>query len=195
MIKILKNRIKKNFEIFGLFLLILITILSTTYFNHKKNDDIKTYNNFISNIYFKKTLENIINNLDPKYKKISHKIQSGETFDKILEGYSIEKKEIIKIKKILKKIINLNKLSTKQIIEFSIDKTNNKIKEFTFQISNTEKINLKRNTENDKFQKEILYIKLDKKIIYKENIILQSLYKSANEQNIPPNIILLTYRI
>ena len=190
MIKSLKSKIKKNFEILGLFLLILITILSTTYFNYKKDNKSQTYNNFISNIYLKKTLENIVNNLDPKYKKVSHKILSGETFDKILEQYSIEKKEILKIKKILQKKIDLNKLSTKQIIEFSIDKTNNKIKEFTFQITNTEKIYLKRTAKNDNFQKEILSIKLDKKIIYKENIILQSLYKSANQQNIPPNIII-----
>ena len=63
----------------------------------------KTYNNFIDNIYFKKTLNHIIENLEPKYKKIKHKIKSGETFDKILENYSIEKNEIIKIKNSLKK--------------------------------------------------------------------------------------------
>ena len=38
--------------------------------------------------------------------------------------------------------------------------------------------------------KKIISIKLDKKIIYKENIIIQSLYKSASEKKIPPNIII-----
>ena len=38
------------------------------------------------------------------------------------------------------KKVNLNKLNTKQIIEFSLDKTNNQINEFTFQISNKQKI-------------------------------------------------------
>ena len=41
--------------------------------------------------------------------------------------------------------MNLNKLKTKQIIQFSLDKTNNKITEFTYQISNTQKVFLKRN--------------------------------------------------
>mgnify|MGYP007000074259 CR=1 len=77
-------------------------------------------------------------------KKIKHKIKSGETFDKILESYSVEKKEIIKIKNSLKKKIDLNKLNTKQIIQFSLDKTNNKIEEFTFQVTNTQKVKLKR---------------------------------------------------
>ena len=190
MLKIFKNKLKKNFEIFGLVILIIITALSTSYFNYKKKLNNQTYNSFVDNIYFKKTLKHIINNLDPKYKKIKHKINSGETFDKILENYAIEKKEIIKIKNSLKNKVNINKLNTKQTILITIDKTNNKIAEFTYQISNTQKIFLKRNIQSDIFSEQILSIKLDKKVIYKENIILNSLYKAANEENIPPNIII-----
>ena len=193
--KNLKNIIKKNFEIFGLACLIIITALSTSYFNYKKKLEENTYHSFIDNVYFKKTLNHIVNNLDPKYKKVQHKIRSGETFDKILESYSIEKKEIIKIKNSLKKKTNLNKLNTKQFIKFSLDKTDNKIKEFTFQVSNTQQIFLVRNNENDNFKEEILSIKLDKKIIYKENIILQSLYKAATDQRIPVNTIIEFARI
>ena len=193
--KNLKNIIKKNFEIFGLAGLIIITALWTSYFNYKKNLEENTYHSFIDNVYFKKTLNHIVDNLDPKYKKVQHKIRSGETFDTILESYSIEKKEIIKIKNSLKKKTNLNKLNTKQIIKFSLDKTDNKIKEFTFQVSNTQKIILVRNNENDSFKEEILSIKLDKKIIYKENIILQSLYKAATDQRIPVNTIIEFARI
>ena len=140
MVKFLKIKIKNNFEIFLLIILIFITVCSTSYFNYSKNRNIETYNNFIDNIYFKKTLSYIFNNLDPKYKKIKHKIKSGETFDQILESYLIEKSEIIKIKNSLNKKVNLNKLNTKQIIQFSLDKTNNKIEEFVYQISNTQKI-------------------------------------------------------
>ena len=193
--KNLKNIIKKNFEIFGLAGLIIITALCTSYFNYKKNLEENTYHSFIDNVYFKKTLNHIVDNLDPKYKKVQHKIRSGETFDKILEFYSIEKEEIIKIKNSLKKKTNLNKLNTKQIIKFSLDKTDNKIKEFTFQVSNTQKIFLVRNNENDNFKEEILSIKLNKKIIYKENIILQSLYKAATDQRIPVNTIIEFARI
>ena len=132
MFKNIKNKLKKNFEIFGLIIIIIITATSTSYYNFKKNLNDKTYNNFIDNIYFKKTLNHIIENLDPKYKKIKHKIKSGETFDKILENYEIENKKIIKIKKSLKEKVNLNKLNTKQIIIFTVDKTNNKIEEFTY---------------------------------------------------------------
>ena len=195
MLKILKNKIRKNIQIFGLIFLVALTIVSTSYFNFKKNNNIQAYNNFIDNIYFKKTLSHLVDNLEPKYKKIKHKIKSGETFDKILESYSIEKSEILKIKNSLKDKVNLNKLNTKQIIQFNLDKTNNKISEFEYQTSNTQKIFLKRNIESDKFKEEILSIKLDKKIVYNENIILQSLYKAATDENIPANTIIEFARI
>ncbi len=195
MIKNLKSKLKKNIEIFVLASLIIITALSTSYFNYKKNLDENTYNNFIDNLYFQKTLKHIIENLEPKYKKVKHEVQSGETFDKILEKYSIEKQEIIKIKTSLKQKVNLNKLKTKQIIILTLDKTTNKIDDFTYQISNTKKIFLKRNIQDDTFSDEIISIKLEKKIIYKENIILQSLYKSAIDESIPANTIIEFARI
>ena len=92
MLKNLKSKIKQNIEIFGLVFLILLVAISTSYFNFKKKISVGTNESFIENIYFKKTLSHIIENLEPKYKKIKHKIKSGETFDKILENYSVDKK-------------------------------------------------------------------------------------------------------
>ena len=93
MIKNLKLKIFKNIEISGLIFLLLFTGISTGYFNYEKNLNKETYNNVIGNIYFKKTINHIIENLEPKYKKIKHKINTGETFDKILESYSVSNKE------------------------------------------------------------------------------------------------------
>ena len=190
MLKILQKKIKKNLEIFGLIILIFTVAMITSYFNYNKKLNNQTYNNFVNNTYLKKTLSHIVDNLEPKYKKIKHKIKAGETFDKILENYLIEKSEILKIKNSLKKKVNLNKLNTKQVIQFSLDRTNNKIEEFTYQISNTKKIYLKRSIEKDNFNEKIISIQLDKKIVYRENIIIQSLYKSATDQKIPANIII-----
>ena len=187
--------IKKNIQIFSLVMLIIFAAASTTFFNYKKDITDKNFDDFINNIYLKKTLNYVINNLEPKYKKINHKIKSGETFDKILKDYSIDKDEITIIKNSLITKVNINKLTTKQSIQFKIDQTNNKIKEFVFQISNTEKIYLKRNIEENKFNQEIVSVKLDKKIIYKENIIIQSLYKSATDKSIPANTIIEFARI
>ncbi len=50
-------------------------------------------------------------------------------------------------------------------------------------------------TEEDEFNQQIILTKLDKKIIYQENIILQSLYKSAIDKKIPANTIIEFARI
>ena len=184
-----------NSKILVLISIIILALIFAILLNYQKILKDQKHNNFINNIYLKKTLKEIINNLEPKYKKYNHKIKSGETFDKILNSYSIDKQQIIAIKENLLKKININKLNTSQRIQITIDQTNNKITEFIFQISNTEKIILSKTKGNTGFNKKILTVKLNKKIIYTENMILQSLYKAATDQDIPPNIIIEFARI
>ena len=195
MIKKLQLYFFKKLKVFGLIFLIIFTLLIAILSNYQKNLSNKQYNNFIDNIYLKKTFNEIVNNLEPRYKQYYHRIKSGETFDKILDGYSINKEEIEAIKESLSKKTNINKLNTNQKIQITIDQTNNKIKEFIFQISNTEKIYLSKENVNKRFNQEVLTLKLDKKIIYSEDIIKQSLYNAAINQNIPPNIIIEFARI
>ncbi len=188
--------IKKNLEISFLFLLMIITILSTSYYNNNKNQINKNYKDAISNIYFQKTIDYIFNNLTPRFKEIEHKISSGETFDKILDSYSIASDEIIKIKNELKSDYNLNNLKTNFDIKFTIDESNNKeITSFMFPVSRTKKIQLIKNLETNLFEKKTIITNLNKKIIFKEGKILQSLYKTAIDLNIQPNIIIEFARV
>ena len=83
----IKSKIKQNTEIFALALLIFITVLSTTYYNYNKKKITDNYKNLINNIYLKKTIQSIFDNLEPRFKKITHKITDGETFDNILSRY------------------------------------------------------------------------------------------------------------
>ena len=195
MINKFRKKLRKNTEIAALGLLLVITILSTTYYNYNKKRVYDNYKNIINNVYLKKTINHIFNNLEPRFKKISHKIKDGETFDKILELYSVNKSEILEIKKKLSKKINLNRLNTNQKIQLTIDQSNNLVQQFIFQISTTEKIYLTKNLENEEFSQKILLTKLKKNIIYQENIILNSLYKSAINKKIPVNTIIEFARI
>jgi len=193
--KIIKP-IKKNIELFFLFLLMIVTVVSTSFYNNKIELIDKNYKNIINNIYFQKTITHFANNLAPRYKSIDHKISSGETFDKILNTYLIENDEIIKIKKELNSEYNLNSLKTNLNIKFIIDVSNDKkITSFIFPVSRTKKIQLIRNLENDSFEKKIIVTNLDKKIIFKEGKILQSLYKTAIDLDVQPNIIIEFARI
>jgi len=190
------NLAKKNIEIIILFFLLIFTVISTTFYNNSKNQINKNYKNVINNIYFQKTINHIFDNLTPRYKSISHKISKGETFDKILNEYLITSDEIIKIKKELNSDYNLNNLKTDLDIKLTVDKSNNKkITFFIFPVSRTEKIQLIRNLETDLFEKKIIITNLNKRIIFKEGRILQSLYKTAIDLKIQPNIIIEFARV
>ena len=190
-----KIKIKNKNEIIALVFLIILTATFTSYYNFTKNKIKDNYNSIINNIYFKKTTKHFFNQIEPKFKKIRHQIIEGETFDNILSNYDIDSKEIQNLKNKLRKKINLNKLNTNQKIYLTIDQSNNKIKNFIFHLSNKERILLTRNEGQDDFKKEIILTKLNKKIIYQENIILRSLYRSAVDKEIPVNIIIELARI
>jgi len=188
--------IKKNTELVFLFLLMGITIASTTFYNNNKIKVNKNYKDIVNNIYFKKSINHIFQNLTPRYKSIDHKISKGETFDKILNNYLIPIDEITLIKKKLTTDYNLDNLKTNLNIKFIIDySNNNKVTSFIFPISRTEKIQLTRSLEADLFQKKKIITNLNRKIIFKEGKILQSLYKTAIDLNIQPNIIIDFARI
>ena len=188
--------IKKNVEITFLLLLLLLTISSTTFYNNYKKLINKNYIDVINNIYFQKSVTQIFNNLTPRYKSVDHKISSGETFDKILNKYSISNEEILEIKKSLNSDYNLSNLKTNLDIKFTIDQSNSKkIIFFLFPISRTEKIQLTKNLDTDLFEKKTIITNLNTKIIFKEGKITQSLYKTAVDLNVQPNIIIEFARI
>ena len=195
MIKKIKTKTKINLEIFCLIIALLITVTFTSYYNYNKKKIINSYADLLENVYFKKSINHFFNNLEPRFKKIEHSVNVGETFDKIMEQYSVNKFEIKQIKKELSKKIDINKLKLNQKFHFTVDQTSYLVKEFIFQVSLTEKIYLSRNNFDDKFNQKIVVTKLNKKIIYDENIILESLYKSAIDEKIPVNIIIEFARI
>jgi murein DD-endopeptidase MepM/ murein hydrolase activator NlpD len=113
-----------------------------------------------------------------------------------LKSYSIPSEEILEIKKNLNSDYNLNNLKTNLDIKFTIDQSSNeKIIYFLFPISRTKKIQLTRNLDTDTFRKKEIITNLNKNIIFKEDKITQSLYKTAIELNVQPNIIIEFARI
>jgi len=188
--------IKKNLEISFIFLLSITTITSLNFYNSSKKQINENYKDTINNIYFQKTIKNIFNNLTPRFKNINHKISNGETFNKILNSYSITSDGIKEIKKELNLDYDLNNLKTNLDIKLTIDETNNrKIIFFVFPVSRTKKIHLTRSLETNLFEKKIIITNLNRKVIFREAKILQSLYKTAIDLKIQPNIIIEFARI
>ena len=190
-----KLKFKIQNEIIALLALIIITTVLTLYYNFTKKKINNDYKQIIENFYFKKKVNHFLNKLEPRFKKISHKVEIGETLDNILEDYSIDKKEVEILKKKLSKKVNINQLKADQKINLTLDQSKNSIKEFIFQISNKERIVLTQDLENKIFNEKVILTKLKKHILYNENIILQSLYKSALEKKIPASVIIEFARI
>ena len=192
----IQTNFKRNFDIFFLLIIILAAGISIQIYNSYKSQKKENFSNILNNIYFKKTLTYMFDNFDSRYLTIKHKVSSGESLNVILEKYGIPKLEIKKIKKELSKKKNLNSLKINQLIIFTLDKSNkNKIINFFFPISRTKKIQIVRNLENDNLETKEITKNLNKKIIFKEGKISQSLYRSAIKSNILPNVIVEFARI
>ena len=186
----------KNKELFFLVLLFIFSIITTKLYNLNKRQINNNYIDLINNIYFKKHINHIFDNLQPRYKIIVHTVKQGETFNKILLEYQIPESEIKKIKKSLDKKNNVNNLKTGQKIEFTTDILGKiKVVNFIFPISRTEKIELSRNLTSDVFVEKKIITNLNKRIVFKEGKIFNSFYKTAIDLEIQPNVIIDFARI
>ena len=186
---------KKNLEFFFLIFTAITVVIFVQIFNFIKEEKKNHFFNLLNNIYLEKTLHTIIDNLDPKFIDIEHKISYGENFNNILEKYKIPQDQIKIVKKLLSKE-NLNKLKNDQIIKFTLDLQNSReVISLTYPISRTKKIKIVKNLINDTFEYKEIITDLNKKILYKEAKILKSLYKSATDLNVQPNIIIEFARI
>ena len=187
--------VKQNIEIIILIFSIILLILLTQYYNHLKKTNKQNFYNILENIYFDKTVNFYFENLSPKYLDISHKITKGETLEKILLKYKVSNKEIQKISKALTKENSIKNLKIGFTIDFVINNSEEKIIELIFPLSRTSKIKLTRTSNKDLFESKEIIKNLIKKTVIKESKISQSLYKSATDLGIKPNLIVEFARI
>ena len=197
MIKIkLDKLILNHIHILALILLILISIFSTNYYSSYKKNQIAALENIIENIYLKKTTDLFINSLKPRFETINYIIETGDTFEKILNEINVPKNEKIKILKKISKFKFVNKLYKNQKISFKVDRKNPiKILGFSVQTSKTKTINFSRNTAIDDFEYKEIEKNLKQIIVFKEAEITSSLYSSAIDIGIQPNVIIDFARI
>ena len=186
---------KGNRTIILLTLMMIVAIIAMNYHNYKKNLNETNLKDLINNIYFKKTLSNLFNQFEPKYQKIEHIISKGESLSNIFEKYSISADELELVEKSLVKKNKIYNLKISNLLEFTIDRSKQKIIELSYPISKTKKIYLSRSEDLKFFKEKIITTKLIKKIIYDENIIMNSLYKSAVDIGIPDSVIVEFARI
>ena len=187
--------IKQNIEIVILILSIILLMLLTQSYNSLKNTKKQNFHNILENIYFKKTVNFYFENLSPRYIDINHKVSKGETLEKILLKYEISNKEIQYLMKNLAKTSEIQNLKIGLAINFIVDRSEEKIIEFIFPSSRTTKIKLTRASDKNFYKSKKIIKNLIKKTIIKEGKISQSLYKSATDLGVKPNLIIDFARI
>tara|TARA_B100001175_G_scaffold314171_1_gene323021 strand:+ start:97 stop:1392 length:1296 start_codon:yes stop_codon:yes gene_type:complete len=190
--KILKNNIYPLI----LILIISFTILITNFYTiHKKNNQDQLIN-FINNSYLKKSINLVVKNLNPKFNYINFQIKRGDTFEKIINQLNLpleEKKLAIKNFSTFKFI---NNLYEGQKITFKLDNSKPiKIIQMKIEQSKTKNLLFSRIENQDKFEYKELDKRLSKVLVYKETNISNSLYSSAINEGIKPNIIIEFARI
>ena len=195
MIKIILKNLSKKLEYILISLLIFFTIIFIGFYNQKQKNYNENFNDLIDNVYLEKTVTNIFKNFRPRYQEIEHEVSEGESFASILKNYNISKKEINEITKILKKNINLNNIKTNDNIRLTIDQSQKKLINFSYKFSKSKLINITKNFKTNTLIDEVISTKLTKKVLYKENIITNSLYRAAQSEDIPPSIIVEFARI
>ena len=182
---------KKNLEIFLLLILLIITIFITQLYNSNTKKIQRDYLEIIRNSYFKKSVNYFFSNLKPKFEDIEYKIKNGDTLVNILDSFSVDKKDIQEIVKLLKENGTQN-LYQNKILKITLENNGNLtgVSNIIIPVSKSRKFQVYKDYEQNTFLKNEIITNLERRIILKEGTIKSSLYKSATQENISPNIII-----
>ena len=191
MLKKIKKKIRSLTHLIWLILLLIVTICVTYFYESNKKSQYDYIKKTLNNVFFLKTLAKITSKLEDRFTVLNYKVKEGDTYESIISGINISKNEKKLFLQTIKKNKTIKILRPSQQIYFKIDKKNEqKILEFTVELSKKKEIYFKRDVESKNFRSNILEKNLTKVITYKESKITNSLYQSATSLKIKPNIII-----
>ena len=188
---------KDNIYLILLVSIVLFTIFSTSYFSVLKKNQENKLLNILENTFFKKSVHQIIKNLNPRFTSLTFRVNEGDTFEKILNQLKTSKNEKEIVIKNLSSFKFVNNLFKGQNISFKLDNANSSVKiiEISIEQSKTKKYVFNRINDSNKFNYKEIDKLLKKVIVFKESEIKNSLYSSAIKSGIKPNVIIDFARI
>ena len=190
MIKINKFIRNKSYQ-FLLAIIIGITIVLLNFFLAEKSKQKQSILNSLDNIYLNKSINLLLDNLNPRFKIVELEVREGDTFEKILNKINISSNEKKIIINKLSKFKFINNLYRGQNIYFKIDnKKPIKVIKISVELSKTKNLIFSRIDKSDKFDYQEIEKNLNAVRTYKEADITNSLYSSAVNVGISPNIII-----
>ena len=190
-VRILKLKGFKEYSIFIwlIFITLLGVFISNIYSLNKVSQN-KIIESSLQNIYLKKTISEITNNLKPRFTYFEYLSKPGDNFELIINQLNINKKEKKKILKSIKKQKTLKVLKINQKFTFKLDNlSSDKVVEFKIETDKKNEILFTKSSDKKIFETKFVKKNYKKEIVYKETIISSSLYDSAVRVNISPSII------
>ena len=188
----MKNLFNKENSIFVWIILIaLIGIFASTFYKNSQHKQTQKIKSSLDNIYLKKTIQEITSNLNPRFISKEYVSKSGDTYENIIEDLEISKKEKkIILDRILKEK-SLSILKINQKFTFKIDNmSDEKVLEFKIETDRKNEVLFTKSSNSNDFISKKIKKNYAKKLVYKETIITNSLYNSAINLGIKPNIII-----
>ena len=188
----LKIRSIKDFSIFvWLFLATVFAILFSQVYLQSKTEQSSQIKDSLDNIYLKKTLEELTSNLEPRYNTKNYLSKAGDTYESILNSLELNKNEKKIILETIAKEKSLNVLRVNQKFTFKFDNlSNERIIQFKIETDRKNEIVFIKQTNQEGFKSKKIKKNYTKKLVYKETVIETSLYNSAINLGIKPNIII-----
>ena len=185
------NFLRKNVEIFLLIILLIISIFITQLYNLNTKKIQKDYLDTLRNTYLKKSVNHFFSNLEPKFENIEYRVKAGDTLFNILSKLSVDNADVQKISALLSKN-KAFKFNKNQTIKLTLEnkKEFKKVLSIIMPISLSRKLEIYKETDSETFIEREIVTNLKRKVVLKEGIIRSSLYKSATQENISPNVII-----
>ena len=191
MLKKIKKKTKSFSHFIWLILLVTVTSFVTYFYEVNKETQYLNLKKTLQNVYFQKALTKITNTLEDRYKDFLYVVKEGDNYESIINSIEVSNNEKKIFLETIKKNQTIKILRPNQKIYFKIDKKDKpKIIEFIIEISKKKEIYFVRNIENQNFESKTIEKNLKKIVTYKESKITSSLYQSAINLKIRPNIII-----
>ena len=182
---------KEYFIFFWLFLISILGIFLWISISLIKEENSHQIKSSLNNIYLKKTLKEITNNLEPRYTNLTYKSKPGDTFESIINKLGLSKEEKKKVIDTILKEKSLKILRVNQKFTFKFDHLiKKKIIEFKIETDKKNEIIFTENISKNNYITKKIEKNFRKNLVYKETIITNSLYSSAINLGIKPNIII-----
>ena len=182
----------KDYSIFfWVAIITLIALIVTNIHNDNKKKLTEKLRSSLENIYVEKIVREITQNLEPRYTSQIYSAQPGDTYENIIKKLKIgnDEKKIILDAILSEKSLKI--LSINQKFFFKFDNLyKNKVIEFKVETDKKNEIVFKRIIDKNIFVSKKIKKNFTKRLVYKETIITNSLYNSAINLGIKPNIII-----